>query len=538
MSKKHTGSYYTPFYLAEFISNRVLTYFEDTQPLNILEPSVGDGVFINAIQKNQSFKKSLIEIVALDINGQELLKAKNNWGEETSSFIKIDFLDYCPQKKFSLIIGNPPYIRKNRLDALQLNKCKAIHSSESLSIASVKNIWTSFVVKSSSLLKDNGMLAFILPLELLQVKFTEEIRDFLQTKFQRLEIFTFNDLMFECKGQDTLILIAYKKASRKGVFYTNIESESQLRNNKFALKQNKALVSSKVKWTHHLLNSEEIEFLEGLKRKLNSIDHYCASKAGIVTAANDYFIINSKTEKQYCLSKYTKPIIKKGSYVNGSVVFDETEYKELVNSNLPSKLIVFKDNDKENLSQTVNKYLKIGEEQNLPSRYKCIRRNNWFVIPHNTKQSAGFFFKRCHLYPRLLKNAANVFVTDSAYQIDMREGFDINSLICSFYNSLTLTFAELTGRYYGGGVLELTPNEFKSLPVPYLKITDDTFEEYRKEFQNKKGIDTILEANDFKVLNTVMGLTEEEISKIQHLRVVLMNKRLKSSSVISISETN
>ena len=37
--------------------------------------------------------------------------------------------------------------------------------------------------------------------------------------------------------------------------------------------------------------------------------------------------------------------------------------------------------------------------------------------------------------------------------------------ICySFYNSLTLLYAEIAGRFYGGGVLELSPKEFRSLP--------------------------------------------------------------------------
>lgn len=40
----------------------------------------------------------------------------------------------------------------------------------------------------------------------------------------------------------------------------------------------------------------------------------------------------------------------------------------------------------------------------------------------------------------------------------MKEEFEINSFIYLFYNSLTLIFAELEGRYYGG-VLELIPSE-------------------------------------------------------------------------------
>jgi hypothetical protein len=36
-----------------------------------------------------------------------------------------------------------------------------------------------------------------------------------------------------------------------------------------------------------------------------------------------------------------------------------------------------------------------------------------------------------------------------------------------FFNSLTLAWAEVCGRSYGGGVLELEPREAEELPIPY-----------------------------------------------------------------------
>ena len=48
--------------------------------------------------------------------------------------------------------------------------------------------------------------------------------------------------------------------------------------------------------------------------------------------------------------------------------------------------------------------------------------------------------------------------------------------ICySFYNSLTLLMSEIEGRFYGGGVLELTPSEFRRLPIYYTEPTDAEF---------------------------------------------------------------
>lgn len=522
MDKKNTGSYYTPAYLARFISKRVLSYFGHRTRLSILEPSVGDGVFISELEKEKDIN---INLTALDINKVELKTASQKWSKKTASFLQTDFLEYSPSKQYSAVIGNPPYIRKNVLTSKQIELSKEIHSNEDLTEASAKNIWATFLVKANTMLTKNGVLAFVLPSELLQIKFAEEIREYLKKQFERIEIFTFNDLMFECKGQDTIVIFAYKRSDNKGEFFTNIISKEVLEENSFILKNNELLVSSKVKWTHHFLISDELTFIDNLKKELNTVNDYSVSRPGIVTAANKFFIIDKDTEKQYSLFKYTKPIIQKGQFVNGSVVFDNEDFQQLVDNKRPTKLLYLNENDR--ISKKLSEYLNIGELEGIPNRYKCKIRNKWYVLPNISEKPDAFFFKRSHLYPKLLKNDSNAFVTDSAYKIEMRNGYDLNSFIYSFYNTFTLLLSELDGRYYGGGVLELIPSEFKKLPIPFTEISKKQFENFSSKFERKSNIEQILAQNDFKILNSTLGITNEDIQKLTKIRNKLKKKRLR-----------
>jgi adenine-specific DNA-methyltransferase len=522
MNNKATGSYYTPKYLADFISKRVDAFFVDKKGLSILEPSVGDGSFIESI--NNTFNKA-VDLTALDINSTELEKAEKKWNGNNAAFKVIDFLDFRNENKYSAIIGNPPYIKKNILTNYQISVCKKVHFEAKMSESTVKNIWTAFLIKSSFMLDSTGMLAFVLPSELLQVKFAEEIREFLKREFQRIEIFTFNDLMFECKGQDTIVLFAYKNAKEKGEFFTNIKSKQDLLNNSIQLKKNNLLVESKVKWTHHFLTENEISFLNKIKKGLKTANHYSESKPGIVTAANKFFIIDKKTEKDYNLSRFTKPIVQKGLFVNGSVVFKETDFEELENRDFPTRLLQLNNDDK--ISKKLNEYLETGIELEIPQRYKCKIRDNWYVIPNVSTEPEAFFFKRSHHYPKILKNEANVFVTDSAYKVNIKEPYDLNSFIYSFYNSFTLTFAEIDGRYYGGGVLELTPNEFKGLPIPYNEINNDTFKRFTLSFERKANIESLLAESDKEILGKSLGLSKNEIKRVQLIRNKLVKKRIR-----------
>lgn len=516
----------------------IAPYFEGREKLSILEPSVGDGSFIKAF--NQTiFPKSIkrFSFTAVEKIKAELDKAKIEASVDRKpgvrfSFVKKDFLQYQKgiQAKFSFIAGNPPYIKKSLLYNRQIEACNKIHTEAGLKDTSVKNIWPYFLIRSGELLEDDGILAFVLPSEMLQVNFSFELRQYLTSKFERLEIFTFDDLLFECKGQDTILFIAHKKHKVKGQFYTHISDSQKLLSGNFILSANKALITTDTKWTHHSLSSDELTFIHNLRRAVNPIKHYCDSKPGIVTAANSFFIINEDTEKRYNLSDFSKPIIQKGFYVNGSVVFDDAEFNQIIDAGKASKVLCISDEDALHLPKKVKAYLKIGEDLKLPNGYKCSRRKNWFVIPNITSAPEGFFFRRVHHYPKLLKNTAKVLVTDTAYQVDMRKDYSIEQLIYSFYSSLTLAFAELSGRYYGGGVLELTPAEFKNLPIPYVPIEHDTFKQFQIEFENKSSIEDILKANDEKILNGTMKLSSEETAMVQAIYSKLITKRFRKQS--------
>lgn len=527
MNKKQTGSYYTPIKLANFIAEYCLEQIDATR-ISVLEPSVGDGIFVKSINEYKNIEDKQITLHIVEREKEELEKASNR---ERSKNVNLktynsDYLDFHSKSKtkFRLIIGNPPYVKGNYLTDAQKKKALDIHLTENLANKKINNIWTSFVVSAISKLTSNGIVAFILPLELLQVKFTEEIRELLKKSFERLEIFMFDELQFqECKGQDTVLLIGYKKHNKKGTYYTTIKNIEELNNRSFTLTQNTSVSETNKKWTHHFLSPEEHSFLENIRKEVKKVSDYVDNKAGIVTASNKYFIVDKETIKKYNLKKYAKPIVQKGFFVNGSVAFNDENFKSLVKGNKPSYLLDFNLLNVNSIPDNVREYIAIGEEEKYHERYKCRIRDNWYQVPNIAKQSEAFFFKRAHEYPKLLKNEANVFVTDSAYMVSPKDNVDMNNFIYSFYNSLTLAFSELEGRYYGGGVLELTPNEFRTLPLPYSSVSD--FNDYKEKFKNKSRIDDVLKKYNYQILNSTLGLNSEDIDKIEMIRTKLSNRR-------------
>ncbi len=529
MNKKSLGSYYTPIRLSNVIADYCLEYFQQDN-ISILEPSVGDGNFVTAISENQQLDRfDRVNLTIVEREVEELNKAIQRCSPSINlNSIHSDYLYYhnSDNSLYSLIIGNPPYVKSSLLEEEQKDICKSIHRDSGLSDKKINNIWTAFLISAVQKLENNGVVAFVLPLELLQVKFSEEIRDLLKSSFERLEVFMFDELQFqECKGQDTVLFIGYKQHQVPGTYYTTIKNIEELENRNFSLMQNTSVSESNTKWTHHFLSPDEHQFLINLKSQLNLTPHFVDNKAGIVTAANDYFIVNDDVVRKNRLRSYSKPIVQKGFYVNGSVTFEDEDFNKLVEEDKPAFLLDFNKVDSNKLSKSLSNYLELGTDRELDTRFKCRQRKHWYKVPNIAKQSEAFFFKRAHEYPKLLKNNAEAYVTDSAYMVESKKEYQIENIIYSFYNSLTLAFSELEGRYYGGGVLEVTPNEFRALPLPYRAVQN--FEQYRNDFKNKSSIEDVLAKYNFDILNSTLGLNNEDIERIEAIRKKLVAKRMK-----------
>jgi adenine-specific DNA-methyltransferase len=529
--KKRKGSFYTPKVIADFLVDHLSKKLNGLD-FNILEPSAGDGIFVKSIYEHPLFANNIKKFVAIEREKSEIGKILKIPNSINLKPVHADFLEYqnLNKSQFDLVIGNPPYIRKRVLEADQIIYCEDIHTGfPELSKNKIKNIWTAFLVRAIKFVNEQGILAFVLPSEFLQVKFAAELRTLVLNEFERVEIFTFNELLFkDCKGQDTIILIGERKAEKKGVFYCNIDKAADLPKQEFKLAQNLNIRESK--WTHHHITTDEIELLQKLKKEVKIIKEYCYAKAGIVTAANNYFIVNQEIVQKYNLSEYVKKIIQKGSFVNGSAVLGCDEFELLINQSKPAFLLALNNQSVIQSNDQLAKYFEKGIALEINKRYKSTLRKNWYEVPNVGVPAAAFFFKRCNEYPKIIKNEAQVLTTDCAYTINMKEGFDANSLIFSFYNSLTLSFAELNGRYYGGGVLELTPNEFKNLPVPYLQISPDKFTTFVQDFKDKSTISDICRKNDYKILKAIdPKIDVDALNKLMKIREKLFNRRMKTN---------
>lgn len=519
MNEKQTGSFYTPESLVKYMSRYSM---QKRTPLNILEPSVGDGRFIDALTGYGR------DIDAIEID-QDKINAINNKNYTNIKLICTDFVRFSLEsdKKYNLIIGNPPYISKKVLTDEQRELSWKLTGYWSLPNAIFQNLWVSFVLGALKLLNlENGAIFYVLPFEFLQVQYAEKLRNFLEEKFNYIEITTFRESVFPQIEQDVcLVYMTNVKDAVPIIKYTTVNNINDLKPLHYSeICRNKPLK----KWSNSILSDDETELLHSMEEKYIKVHELGEISPGIVTGANSFFIINStKVEELNCKDKVL-PILQHSSSIGNLLVFLNSDMKKLQQANKAVWMLNLSGINEDTFSLKLNEYLNGGinrENDKLNERYKCKQRSRWYDVPV-IKSGQLMFFKRYNRLPKLIVNSANVYTTDISYNIRLKENFDPPSVAFCFYNSLTLALCEYNGRFYGGGVGELVPSEFKSLCLPYLRIDDKSIEIFDKMFRENLEIERIIDFVDSKVF---AELGKEQILKLKSIRNKYLERRIKKT---------
>jgi adenine-specific DNA-methyltransferase len=96
------------------------------------------------------------------------------------------------------------------------------------------------------------------------------------------------------------------------------------------------------------------------------------------------------------------------------------------------------------------------------------------------------------------------------HRVRFKSDNNVKAITLGFHNSLTFAFAELVGRSYGGGVLELMPTEAEELPVPVVYLESSLLEEADDIARNKSWMD-VTDFVDRQVLRDKLGFSESDV---------------------------
>ncbi|MEM1725182.1 MAG: Eco57I restriction-modification methylase domain-containing protein, partial [Thermoplasmata archaeon] len=200
---------------------------------------------------------------------------------------------------FDIVIGNPPYIRQEKLKPIK----ELLKKNYKDIFNSTSDIYIYFFARGYELLKEGGILTYITSNKWMRAKYGEKIREFFKDKARIEYILDFSGhKVFESATVDTSI-IAIKKLKEKNpnIKVAVIDSLAEGENLKDKIKQ-KLIHINQDKLSSQVYILEDDTVLK-LKEKIEKIgkplkDWDVRIYIGIITGYNKAFIIDSQKREE------------------------------------------------------------------------------------------------------------------------------------------------------------------------------------------------------------------------------------------------
>ncbi|MGM9635597.1 MAG: Eco57I restriction-modification methylase domain-containing protein [Candidatus Avispirillum sp.] len=504
-----TGSYYTSKIIAQYMADWAIRNPQDI----VLEPSFGDGVFLDAAMSRYSFLGNNVP----NITGVELQPTVYSRYMDTApdffTGICENFLTYQPENDFSAVIGNPPYVSLRNLDDRDKTIAIDCAANNKVKMLTSGSLWMPFIIHSTEMLTIGGRLAFVLPFEFTYVKYAFPLWNYLGENFGSLKIIRIHEDFFPDVDVETIILFADNKGGNtNNVEYLIYDDADTVIKNGTAIHtviNIHDIIRGKKPFVLALLNSDQKKVLEDIRKKkyITPLIDNCKFNIGYVCADKEYFHPSETICKKYKIPETNLiPCISNSKEINGG-----TGVGVIVNSGqCNSKLYLPKD-----ISVADKKYIKYGVEKGVNLRYKCQQRSPWYSTP--CVETPDLILTVFGDTPKLIVNKGKYAVSNSLLAGNIVSKVTSEQLICMWYNSLTLLSIELNIHSLGGGVLVLIPGETDKLEIANIKSSNKLTEVFTKidECIKSKGVQAAYELGDELVLRDIIGLTENQIQQIK-----------------------
>lgn len=541
---KLRGGYYTPGPVATWLCRWAIRSPRDS----VLEPSCGDGGFLVPAAARLVELGAAPAAAAAGLRGVELIPAEADaararlapiLGKTARNVVAAgDFFDWWArrgERRFTAVVGNPPFIRYQSFPEPARGRAMAIMEGLGLRPNKLTNIWVPFVVAAAEALEPGGRMALVIPAELLQVTYAAQLRAFLTERFAHLDVVACNELFFEGAEQEVVLLLASGALAARTpgntcrVAMTEAKSVADLLAADpvalLAVAEEKDVRGDREKWLKYFLTGPEIGLMRELRAhpRVVELGRLAEVDVGIVTGANEFFVLRGGDVARRGLDSLVHRMVSKSAHMRGAVLSEE-DWQSLAERDERVHLVNIRNGVKGRIPARAATYVAEGEALGIHKGYKCSIRTPWYHVPALWNPDT-FLFRQIHDFPRFVLNEAVATSTDTIHRVRTR-GIDPGVLVAGTFTHLTAASAEIEGRSYGGGVLELEPTEAERLLVPDAAALAAALPLADCDALVRAGrLGTALEENDRRVLQGAMGLSASDCKALKAVWAKMQGRR-------------
>lgn len=390
---------------------------------------------------------------------------------------------------FDVVIGNPPYVRVQNLNHIEIDYFK----SNKLTAFKRVDISTLFFELSYFILKPKGILSFITSNQFQSAEYGQEIRTFIKNRYRIKSIIDFGDLpVFE--GALTYVSIyCFEKNAPVNFYYKRVKSllENIFDENYIEFDLNKL---DDDKWI--FTNNTDSELLKKLHSDCN-LGKYGNAWAGLFTGKDDVLMFSndelndSDIEKELFLPVLRAEDMSRNGYVEPSK-FVLYPYKE---DN--GKTIVLTEEELKSSYPNGYNYLlkhKIELQSRKDSRKTFKERKDWYALTRfGTKK---IFVQQKIVSPGEVKGhkfsidtTGSGFSCARVFAITINDRFDLKVIMVILNSKLAQFYLQRNSSLKAGGYYSYSSNVLNSFPLKesiphtFIEISNKVIQ-IQNEFKN------------------------------------------------------
>ena len=459
--RKRFAQFFTPEVIADFMARWVL---DGRKKADVLEPAFGLGAFSRSLFK----QNPKVRVVGYEADATIYNYAAENVAQAGSDVLLYneDYLRASWEDKYDGIICNPPYLKFHDYDNASL--VPLVNGQLGIRLNGFTNLYTLFLLKSISQLRDGGRMAYIVPSEFLNSDYGVEVKRALLRSgvLRHVVVVDFTQCAFDDALTTACILLCHKDGSLSEVRFSHVSDVDQLQ----------ASLADYSAWAADQLKPETKwkQYYEGARsadyRHLVPFSTFAKVSRGIATGANDYFTFRESKKELYgiperCLMR----CVCHSTDVHG-LFFTDDDFQRLSHSD---KAVYLFNGCADVEDEHVRGYISLGEETGADKRYLTASRKPWYAI-ENRKPSpiwVSVFNRKGLRFVRNIAGVSNLTTFHCVYDAGV---VDIDVLFGYLVTNVAKEIFMDNSRQYGNGLVKFEPNDLnKGKAVDLRLLTEE-----------------------------------------------------------------
>lgn len=459
--RKRFAQFFTPEAIADFMARWVL---DGRKKVDVLEPAFGLGAFSRSLFK----QNPKVKVVGYEADATIYNYAAENVAQAGSDVLLYneDYLRASWEDKYDGIICNPPYLKFHDYDNASL--VPLVNEQLGIRLNGFTNLYTLFLLKSISQLRDGGRMAYIVPSEFLNSDYGVEVKRALLRSgvLRHVVVVDFTQCAFDDALTTACILLCHKDGSLSEVRFSHVSDVDQLQ----------ASLADYSAWAADQLKPETKwkQYYEGARsadyRHLVPFSTFAKVSRGIATGANDYFTFRESKKELYgiperCLMR----CVCHSTDVHG-LFFTDDDFQRLSHSD---KAVYLFNGCADGEDEHVRGYISLGEETGADKRYLTASRKPWYAI-ENRKPSpiwVSVFNRKGLRFVRNIAGVSNLTTFHCVYDAGV---VDIDVLFGYLVTNVAKEIFMDNSRQYGNGLVKFEPNDLnKGKAVDLRLLTEE-----------------------------------------------------------------